>query len=450
MTSGAALTEAAFASLMEGLGPFEAAPLLAVGVSGGADSMALALLADQWARQRGGQAVAVTVDHALRADSAAEAQRVGAWLCARGIQHHILTRQGSRPDGDLQAAARQARYGLLRQWCHENGCLHLVLAHHQDDQAETVLLRLARGSGVSGASAMAAVSFYPECRVLRPFLAVPRDALRGYLEGCGQGWIDDPSNDNPAFARVRMRALGPVLSEQGLSPRRLSETAHRMGRARLALEAMAERLLADAVEVHPWGWAWVQSDMLRAAPEDVALRALSRLVGAIGGGVYGPRLDRLERLLATLDRPGTLGGCRFNPCGARSLVVREDRNLVAEPLQADRFVVWDGRFEVRLVSACTAGMTVDALGEAGWQQVVGALIDGGQPVPMVPAEARATLPAIYDPEGLLSAPLLGYERCVKAGDLVARGETAIFCRFAPRLVTGFGRFRLAVPLLKPI
>src|SRR5262245_21437394 len=168
------LTEAEFAALMRPLGPFEAQPRLAVAVSGGSDSLALTLLLHDWARRQRGVLTALTVDHGLRPEAAAEARQVARWLRARGIRHRVLTWRpaGEARRGGLQAAARAARYRLLGAWCRANGVLHLALAHHREDQAETLLLRLARGSGLDGLAAMAAVSEREGVRLIRPLLAV--------------------------------------------------------------------------------------------------------------------------------------------------------------------------------------------------------------------------------------------------------------------------------------
>jgi len=157
----APLDASGFARLMASLGPFESAPRIAVAVSGGADSLALALLAADWAAAQGGKAVALTVDHGLRPEAAAEARQVRRWLADCGISHFILAWRGPRSGADVQAAARAARYRLMGEWCARRGILHLLLAHHRDDQAETVLLRLARGSGLEGLAAMAPVSELP-------------------------------------------------------------------------------------------------------------------------------------------------------------------------------------------------------------------------------------------------------------------------------------------------
>ncbi|MAG22807.1 MAG: tRNA lysidine(34) synthetase TilS, partial [Rhodospirillaceae bacterium] len=192
-----------FSALMKGLGPFEPEPCVAVAVSGGCDSMALALLAHDWAQGRGGQTVALSVDHRLRWESGAEARQAGRWLKARGLTHHILSWTGDKPRHGVQAAAREARYRLLFDWCRRHGVLHLLLAHHQEDQAETFLLRLGRGSGVDGLAGMAPLSEVPTMRLLRPLLDVPKARLVATLQSRGQEWVEDPSNRDLAYARVR-------------------------------------------------------------------------------------------------------------------------------------------------------------------------------------------------------------------------------------------------------
>src|SRR5690242_4383018 len=168
---------AEFAALMARFEPFEARPRLAVAVSGGADSMALVLLARDWAEVRGGALTALTVDHRLRKAAAAEAVQVGRWLAERGIDHQVLVRDDGHGSGGVQAAARDARYRLLEAWCRKTGALHLLVGHHREDQAETLLLRLARGSGVDGLAGMAMLAERAACRVLRPLLGVARARL---------------------------------------------------------------------------------------------------------------------------------------------------------------------------------------------------------------------------------------------------------------------------------
>ena len=430
-----------FRALMAALGPFERSPHLAVAVSGGADSMALCLLGEGWARARGGRVTALTVDHGLRPGSGAEARRVKAWLGKRGIPHHVLrwtaAGDGEMPGANLQARARVARYRLLAGWCRKRHVLHLLLAHHLEDQAETFLLRLGRGSGIHGLAAMAAVTGIEGVRLLRPLLTVPKARLRANLRRRGQAWIEDPSNQDPAFARVRLRALMPVFAGVGMDAQRLTRTANAMGRARRALEEATVTLLAGAVEIYPAGYCLVRPDLLRAAPDEVALRALARTLTCVGGAVYPPRFDRLERLHRALAEgrltsARTLGGCRIGPAGDDRLLVSRERAAMspAVPVVAGGTLSWDGRFVVELGKAekptgegrgrggtgedrgrggkAVSDAVLDALGRDGWAEIAG--IRPELRSTPIPPPVRPTLPALKDADGVLSVPHLGYRR----------------------------------------
>jgi tRNA(Ile)-lysidine synthase len=396
---------------MAALGPFEARPRVAVAVSGGPDSLALALLARDWAAGQSGAAMALTVDHRLRAGSGAEARQVGAWLAAAGIGHHILVRHGPAPEGDVQAAARRARYALLAGWCGRHGVLHLLLAHQQEDQAETLLLRLARGSGVDGLAAMPAIAERAGLRLLRPLLGVPRARLAALLRAAGQPWIEDPSNRNPAYGRVRMRRLAPALAAEGLTAPRLAATATQLGLARAALEAALASWLAAAATIRPEGHLWLDRALLAAARPDLALRALARCLATIGGAPYAPRLERLTRLYGALVGPApaaaTLGGCRLVPRGDRLLVCREPA-AAAEilSLPPGGTVLWDGRFRLaRRRGGDSRPLAVARLG-ALRPPGAGAL----------PGAVRPALPALWRDGILVGVPHLGHWPGLAAAD----------------------------------
>jgi tRNA(Ile)-lysidine synthase len=405
------LDAAGFAALMEPLGPFESRPCLAVAVSGGADSMALCLLADGWAREREGTVVALTVDHGLRPEAAAEAARVGSWLALRGIRHRILTWRPPAGLRNVQAAARAARYELLFGWCAAAGCLHLLTAHHREDQAETLLLRLARGSGLDGLAGMAPCRETAVCRLLRPLLPEPRARLLASLRQAGQGWIEDPSNRDHAYARVRLRVSAGLLAREGLSPARLAATAGHLGRARAALEDGVTRLLSGAVQLHPTGFAVLAADRLVDAPPEIALRGLARLAATIGGADHPPRLERLERLLAAL-RDGlaagrTLAGCRFLRWRGAVAICREAAAVAPpRPLAPGLTLGWDGRFAVALAADAPSGLIVGALGAPGFGRH-GAVPTGRS---VLPPAARAALPALRDLVGIAAVPHLNYTR----------------------------------------
>ncbi|ARJ65110.1 tRNA lysidine(34) synthetase TilS [Magnetospirillum sp. ME-1] len=407
------LTSDDFSRLMAPLGPFESQPRLGVAVSGGADSLALALLADRWAKERGGDVLALTVDHGLRPESAAEAEWVGGWLAAQGIAQRILTWTGEKPRSDLQAAARAARYRLLGEACAEEGILHLLLAHHRDDQAETLLLRLGRGSGLDGLSAMAPERPTAWGRLLRPLLGTPRARLEATLREQGQDWISDPSNANPAFARVRLRRLAPVLAAEGLSAERLAATARSLARAQDAIDAMVAQAAARHVVLDPAGYARLNAAALSELPDEVGLRLLSRLLLCVGGEAHTPRLERLERLYdavrSGLETARTLAGCRIVPQRGGVVICREPERVEGLlPLVAGALIRWDGRFEAVVAADAPPGLRLGALGLQG-RRKVRELLGRTRPEP-VPACACPTLPALYHELGILAVPHLGYNR----------------------------------------
>lgn len=395
--AAAPLTGDAFRALMAPFGLSPAAPV-AVGVSGGADSMALLRLA----HAAGLRVHALTVDHALRPGSGDEARQVAEWAGALGVPHVILTRQGPAPGANIQAHARAARYELLTRWCRSAGMAALLVAHTREDQAETFLLRLARGSGVDGLSAMARETVRDGVRLLRPLLDVPRARLEATLRARGQDWIEDPSNADPRHARVRMRALAPVLAAEGLDARRLAETARAMGRARTALEDWTRAHLARVARLDAAGMAVVDRRALLDAPEEIVLRSLSRLVCAVGGRALPPRLAQVERLAARLAggradfRGATLAGVSVAARRAGLVFMREPRAAVAAPvvrLGDNAPVVWDGRFEIR-PQAGEAGLEVRALGAARWRAL---RARAPAHLARIPAAAGAALPALFAP-----------------------------------------------------
>lgn len=399
-----------FARLMERVGPFEPRPLLAVAVSGGADSMALALLAHEWAHARRGRILVLTVDHGLRAESRAEARTVARWMKRRGIAHRMLSWQGAKPETGLQAAARDARYRLLGEACRSAGALHLLLAHTRDDQAETVLLRLVAGSGPHGLAAMPIVQERADHRLLRPLLGASRARLRTTLEERGQDWIEDPSNRDERFARIRVRgALAAAGAGHGEA---LAAAAGELGRFRARQERAIAGVLARAVGLFPEGYALLDPAALATAPADIGWRALSAVLATVGGLAYAPRGDAVRRLHADLGKGAigggrTLGRCRLIPSGAACLIVRETRGIatVRPGGRGQRRCHWDGRFAVAFP---TPGIGVGPLGAAGWAELV-----ARQPAlraSAVPYPARLALPALRNRRGLVAVPLLGHVR----------------------------------------
>lgn len=323
---------------MAALAPFENCPRLAVALSGGPDSTALLLLADEWAGVRDGTLVAFIVDHGLRDGSAVEARAVARRCSTRGITSRILTWSGPKPASAIEETARYMRYRLLETACREHRVLHLLTAHHRQDHQETVALRLEAGSGPMGLAGISGCVERPAFRILRPLLGFHPARLKATLRERGEHWLDDPMNRDSRFARVRLRQQGVPAYGAGISERRTE------------LERELACLLPRVAHVDGRGAATLDRPGWQGLPADVRHLVLVRLAMAVGGRAYPPatrKTDRLARLLrSNVTVAATLGRCRWQ--GDRKVTIRrERRNLpVIEGHGGEGEVLWDGRFRV--------------------------------------------------------------------------------------------------------
>ncbi len=398
--------------------PLASFATLILAVSGGADSMAMLHLAARWAKRhpkKGRKLVAATVDHGLRPQSRSEAEWVGEEARTLGLAHEILTWKGAKPATGVQDAARAARYRLLSglaQRYRATGTVAVVTAHTEDDQAETFLMRLARGSGLDGLAAMSAsrgLDRDADCRLVRPLLAVPGARLEATLEAAHLSWIEDPSNDCDRFERVRLRKAAAALSELGLMPEKIALSARRLRRVRAALDDTAAALQAAArLDLHGGVYASLDAQVFLAAPEEVRLRLLARLIAAFGGQSEPARLAKLESLLDRLlsaEFPATtLGGVVVMRRAGEIIVHREPgrSGLPAIELAPGETAEWDRRFRVAADRELTAPVVVAALGRSGFAKLRRQL----ERAPRMPARAAATLPAFWQEGTLLAVPAL--------------------------------------------
>jgi len=299
-------------------------------VSGGPDSTALLFLAARWraARKRGPKLIAVTVDHGLRPGSAREAAMVKRLAAGLKVEHRTVRWIGRKPDTGLQEAAREARYRLLVAAAGRAGARHILTAHTLDDQAETVLFRLARGSGLSGLAGIARSSALDGMTLIRPLLDIPKARLLSTLKAANIAFIEDPSNQDPRFARTRLRQLAPALAREGLDAARLAALARRLGRAEQAIARATEQALAHLCRKGSTEPREMVMDGREFAelPAEIALRVLGRAIGQIGR--EGPvELGKLERLLAAVLRSGaTRSRVRRTLAGA---MVTADADIIA-------------------------------------------------------------------------------------------------------------------------
>jgi tRNA(Ile)-lysidine synthase len=279
-------------------------PAIVLAVSGGPDSIALMWLAARWRHglARGPRLIAVTVDHGLRAEAAREAREVKHLARTLDLPHRTMRWTGAKPKTGLPAAARAARYRLLVQAAWAGGATHILTAHTRDDQAETLLMRLVRGSGIAGLAAMARQSERDGVLLARPFLQVSKSQLIATLRKAGIGFADDPTNRDAGFTRPRLRAIMPALAAEGGDTRSLARLAARLARANQAVEVLAdgaERYLAlrDG-EASRQGF---DAKAFAAMPEEIRLRLLLRAINRFGH--EGPaELGKVETLLSALDR----------------------------------------------------------------------------------------------------------------------------------------------------
>ncbi|MET3335589.1 MULTISPECIES: tRNA lysidine(34) synthetase TilS [Bradyrhizobium] len=286
----------------------KSAPALVLAVSGGPDSVALMWLAARWRRSlaRGPHLTVVTIDHGLRREAAREAREVKRLATELGLPHRTLRWRGAKPKTGLPAAAREARYRLLAQAARAVGASHVLTAHTRDDQAETLLMRLLRGSGLAGLSAMASLSERDGIVLARPLLEVPKSQLIATLKRARIGFADDPTNRDTAFTRPRLRALLPLLAAEGGDARTLVRLAARLARANAAVELLAdgaERFLhlRDRGDAPQAGVRSFEASAFAVLPEEVRLRLLLRAINALGH--EGPaELGKVESLLAALDQ----------------------------------------------------------------------------------------------------------------------------------------------------
>src|ERR1700731_1039169 len=285
---------------------WKAAPAIVLAISGGPDSIALMWLSARWRRAPAGgpRLIAVTVDHGLRSEAARVARDVKRLARRLDLPHRTVRWLGIKPKTGLPAAARAARYRLLAQAARANGATHILTAHTRDDQAETLLMRLLRGSGVAGLAAMARESERDGVMLARPFLNVSKSQLVATLKKAKVGFADDPTNRDLNFTRPRIRAVMPALAAEGGDARNLARLASRLARANAAVEVLvdgAERYLAlRDREIRHSGLGAFDAKAFAGMPEEIRLRLLLRAIERFGH--EGPaELGKVEALLSALD-----------------------------------------------------------------------------------------------------------------------------------------------------
>lgn len=402
--------------------PIAASPLL-LAVSGGPDSLALLVLVQRYVRNAGlparlddgrERAIVVTVDHGLRPESTAEARFVGAAARELGLTHHVLDWTSPKPQTGLQAAARRARYALIRTFLQSEAQARprlVVTAHHREDQAETLLMRLARGSGVEGLAAMRSRSEAFGLDIVRPLLDVSKERLVATLAAAGRMWIEDPSNASEAFERARLRKAEPVLSSLGLTAAHIALSARRLARADDALEAQLVDLARRSdLKLHQGAFAQFDAAAFRSLPAEIGIRVLRRLLARFGGQGELPNLAQIEeayeRLLYHAASTFTLAGAIVEATDGMVCVYRElGRAALSEiVLGPGTNAIWDNRFQLSVAPGFACDVVAGALGEDGYR----AFRDEVPAAAILPVRIAATLPAFRLADRLCAVPQLAF------------------------------------------
>jgi tRNA(Ile)-lysidine synthase len=366
---------------------------LGLAVSGGGDSMGMLHLA----AGLGLPLWVVTVDHGLRAEAAVEAAAVGQVCAGLGLRHAVLSWRWDG-QGNLQDAARRGRRAVMAEWAAQVGVPVVALAHTQEDVAETCLMRLARGAGVDGLAAMPDRWQESGITWVRPLLAVSRAELRDYLAGLGAAWIEDPSNDNDRFERVRMRKAMVGLRDLGLTAARLSVVAGHLAQARVALDQATGQAAARCLTVQGNALRLDHAALATEAAE-VQRRVIVGVIGRVARPGYAPRGAALQTLLTRVQagQPNTLAGVRFQSTRTGAWFFREYK-AVADTV-CGVGALWDGQW--RITGDLPAGAEIRALGAGitlctAWRQAG------------LPRAALLASPSLWASDTLLAAPLAGF------------------------------------------
>lgn len=361
-------------------------------VSGGGDSMALLHLA----ASLGGQIAVASVDHGLRPAAAEECAFVASICKSYAIPHRVLHWTGWDRRGNLQDQARKARYRLLADWAQAAGVCDLALGHTADDQAETLVMALARSAGVDGLAGMPAVSVKYGLRFHRPLLSVCRADLRAFLTAAGHGWRDDPGNDDPVFERIRIRQSAGLLADLGMTPQALAQVAAHMATAAQALDRQAADL--ERTLLHHHGCVLVNLSLAALSGEQ-ARRLVLAAMGWVNRHLAAPRREEQTRLMQLLRRgaPATLAGCVFSFEGPVLRISREWAAVSHQFCGTDQ--LWDSRW--RLTGPHRTDLRIGPLGNGidlcpDWR------LTG------LPRAAMQATPAIWQGELLTAAPLAGF------------------------------------------
>ncbi len=383
---------------------------IAVAVSGGPDSLLLCLLLNIYCQEKDLSLTALHVNHGLRNNSNQEAKTLEAFLIHWNIPFSILTWEKEHPiTSGLQQKARTARFKLMTNYCHENGISSLFLAHHLDDQIETVLMRLFRGSGLTGLTGISSQTHMNGIKIIRPFLEIEKESFTALLKDINQPFFEDPSNEDPQFLRALWRkALKKVLTKQTKSF--FLKSLKKLNSCETAIQHYVSQTFDTFTSIYPLGYAQLENAFaISDTPHEIKVRVLEKLLHMISGDTAPIRRhqteDALEKLSTNLTSPMTLGGCLLTPKKDHILITREIR-AISPPffLSKLRKKLWDQRFYIDKIDESLKDTTVEALSTADIHWLKDKKVD----MPALSNKVLLTLPVVKKGTDIVAAPNLGY------------------------------------------
>ena len=321
--------------------------VIGVGVSGGADSLCLAILLNEWGKKHGHKIIALTVNHNLRSEAAEEAEWVADQMKKLGVEHHVLTYTGPKPKTRVEEKAREIRYQLLQEFCDKNKIEFVCLAHHSDDQSETFFARLSRGSGIDGLCAIHPISKRKNLTLLRPLLGVDKTEILDTLKFQKMTWVEDPMNKDTFYERVRWREQLKTLWQTGLTKAGVLLSAKRLVRAKEALNFYTDSFFNSHVQIDERGFAKISKSAFNDIPMEIRLRVLAKTLDIIGQSETPLSMEALEKALETFKPRFTLAHCHIITHQKHIFIAKEharqepEKNIPAKKwIQWDRFRIW--------------------------------------------------------------------------------------------------------------
>ena len=403
------ITSEDFAKSLEGFALDSAYKKIAIAVSGGGDSMALALLFQEWVQKNGGELLAFTVDHKLRPESGDEALGVQKILNAKGISHEILTWDNEKPCTHIQELAREARYNLMLNECKKRGFHVLAVAHNLEDQVETFWMRLSHGSGLDGLSSMAAIRDVDSIKIIRPVMEFTREQLRATCERFNVEWVEDPSNQNKKYLRVKLREFEKLLAEEGMTPARITKSIQKLEDARQALQYMTDKSIEESVEIYPEGHVKLKLNSWKEYPHDIQRRVLTESLQLVYPKTYKTGYDAIEQtrldLLGDSFAGKTLSGCEIFPEKSGDVWISREFNTIECNIAVKSGDVWDKRF--LLAGFADDTLELGVLGDKGLSELR-KNEDIAKNLEHLPFKIKRILPAVWRDGELLAVPHIEY------------------------------------------